>query len=117
MDIAQNKNTLKVNTSAGGSGDSGDKGYVTFGPLEVPREKLISELFYLHGLTQAPDFENAIQLSWHKVIGNSERERIAKLVTFYRLWQDGRSRPPFDFAAEYRRISGAPDLSFAPRPK
>lgn len=114
MDIANNKNTLRANASAGG-GDSGDKGYVTFGPLEVPRESLISDLSWLHSLTSAGDFENAIELCWHKVSDRAGREKMSKLVHLFRMTQDGRSKPPFSFEGEYRRISGAPDLSFAPR--
>lgn len=98
--------------SQGGSGDT-----VTFGPISVPRESLIEDLFWLHGLSRSEDFTSAITMAWHKAIDRAGRERMSRIVHLYRLSQDGKSRPPFHWEEEYRRISGAPDLSFAPRPK
>lgn len=106
MDINQNKNPLKTNASAGGSGDSGDKGFVVFGPIEIKRDSLIDDLSWLYSLSKAKDFDTAIALSWHKVDGREGKERMSRIVNFFRISQDGKSRPPFDFQAEYRKISG-----------
>jgi len=118
MDISQNKNSLKSSSSATSGGDSGDKGFVIFGPVEIPREKLIGDLIWLHELTRDSNFESAVSMAWHKVSDRAGREKMSQIVHLYRLSQDGKSRPPFLFEKEYQKISGvvsAPKMSLEPR--
>jgi len=90
--------------SASGGGDT-----VLFGPVAVPREDLVSDLIWLHSITKADDFEGAVSMAWHKVSDIAGREKMSRIVTYFRLSQDGKSRPKFLFIQEYRKISGAPE--------
>ena len=118
MDLSQNKNPLKHSTSAA-SGDSGDKGFVVFGPLEISRTELLADLLWLQVLTKNPDnFVTAISLAWHKAEGKEGRERMSRIVHLYRMTMDGKSRPPFNFEAEYLWMGGhkaAPKMILEPR--
>lgn len=103
--VRQHLSSKKPVTTGSAGGDSGN--VVIFGPVEIPREDLVSDLTWLYSLTKEGEIDHAISIAWHRCGGRAGQERMSRIVNFFRISQDGKSRPPFNFVEEYRKISGA----------
>lgn len=104
----------------GSAGDAGGGDTVIFSEQIFLKEKLQADLLWIHGLTGEQDFDYAIAIVWHKITlkDKASIERLARIVSLARLSSDGKSRPPFDFREEYKKIVGtesAPTMGMKPR--